>query len=442
MRLNRFFAAAAVLLPVLLLPLSIFADIVQLKDGRTLRGRIVAQDKETISLRSAEGDYLIYRDQMVRFFYDDSSILENQLERERARTENQPAYYPPPTAENPAQRPPVTGEPVLTPIQPRPQQRQDDGPVRHRLIVQLSGGAGSMQALYPEFFKEDKTADFLQQSISLTSSVSYPYEMSASRATTYAGGVYFETDRMAGGIEGFMAKNAGGFQLMESVTSSGRFYAGSGSFTENSISLYRLRPAVLLGSRDWAVQPFLFGGPMILEMKSRGNQTEVLTSAATLNSSAVYSPSISAVARAQGMGAGLEVRWLIGGLFELRARGGYASLKGSFKTSELRIPIQELAAYETGTAYFSAVDGAGKMRTTLTDIRGTFFFRAAHWMRVFVEYQQLSARNSIEGYGVIRLPDNAVVPGATVHADLYRTLGFTRNARVGTYRAGVEFSAF
>lgn len=438
MRPYAFFAAA-----LLLLPLSLLADIVQLKDGRTLRGRIVAQDKETISLRSAEGDYLIYRDQMVRFFYDDSSILENQLERERSRNENQPAYYPPTTAENPAQRPPATAqEPVVTPIQPRPEQRREDEPTRHRLIMQFSGGAGSMQALYPEFFKEDKTADFLQQSISLTSSVSYPYEISSSRATTYAAGVYFESDRLAGGIEGFMAKNAGGFQLLESLTNSGRFYAGAGSFTENTISLYRLRPAVLIGSREWAVQPFLFGGPMILEMKSKGNQTEVLTSAATLNSSAVYSPTISSVARAQGMGAGLEIRWLIGTLFELRARGGYASLKGSFKTSELRIPIQEAAAYETGAAYFSAADGAGKMRTTLTDIRGTFYFRATHWMRVFLEYQQLSARNNIEGYGVIRLPDNAIVPGATVHADLYRTLGFTRNARVGTYRAGVEFSAF
>lgn len=426
----------------LLLPSALLADIVQLKDGRTLRGRIVAQDRETVTLRAHDGDYLIYRDQMVRYFYDDPDVLDSQLELERQREANhqEAGIETRPAPVEPGQRADESAVRPADVSRPRPQKEEE--PARRRLIFQISGGAGSMRALYPEFFKEDRTADYIQQSISLTSSVSYPYEMSYSRATSYAANIYFETDRMAGGIETFYAKNSGGYQMLETLTNSGRFYAGAGSFSENTVLLYRLRPAVLIGSRSWPVQPFLFGGPNILEMKTRANQTEVLTSASTLASSAVYSPTITSTARAQGMGGGLELRWFLGSLFEVRARGGYASLKGGFKTSELRIPLQDAAVYQAGGAYASLVEGSAKLRTTLTDVRGAVFFRASNWMRVFVEYQSLTLRNNIEGYGLLRLPDNALVPGATIHGDLYRTLGVSRSASIGTYRAGLEFSAF
>lgn len=426
-----------VLSAVLVLPLSLAADIVQLKDGRTLRGKIISQDRDAISLRASDGDYLIYRDQIVRFFFDDPVVLEQQLERER-QVENQappPAHTPRETAER---GPALPAEPAARP----PRREPEDLPDYNRMVCQFSGGSGSMNALYPEFYAEDKTADYVQQSIALTNSVSYPYERSSSKPGVFAAGIYFETARMAGGVEALTAKNSGGFQLLESLTNSGRFYAGSGSFARNTISLYQMRPSILLGSRDWAVQPFLVAGPMILEMDSKASQTEVLTNPATLDASAVYSPTMNSNARAQGMSGGLELRFLLGSRFEFRARGAYASLKGSFKTSEVRLPLQDAALYLAGTAYPSTVDGSGKMRTTLTDVRGAAYFGVSSRVRVFVEYQSLSAGNTIEGFGVIRLPENLILPAATIHADLYRSLGFTRRSSLRTYRGGIEISAF
>ena len=64
------------LLLLSLCPLS--AEIVQLRDGRTMRGRITAQDTETISLRTQDGDYLIYRDQVYRILLDDPAVLRAQ----------------------------------------------------------------------------------------------------------------------------------------------------------------------------------------------------------------------------------------------------------------------------------------------------------------------------------------------------------------------------
>jgi len=421
----------------LLLPLSLLADIVQLKDGRTLRGKIISQDRDAISLRAQDGDYLIYRDQIVRFFFDDPTVLEQQLERERqAQNQAPPTQTPRENAAEPG--PTLSPEPVTRPPRPAP----EDVPDYNRMVFQFSGGSGSMNALYPEFYAEDKAADYLQQSMGLTSSVSYPYQRSSSRPTVYGAGLSFETARMTGGIEAFTAKNAGGFQLLETLTDSGRFYAGSGSFARNTISLYQLRPAILLGSREWAVQPFLTAGPMIVEMHSKASQTEVLTNPTTLDASAVFSPTLNSSARAQGMSGGLELRFLLGSRFELRARGTYASLKGSFKTNEIRLPLQDAALYLAGTAYPSTVDGSGKMRTLLTDVRGSAYFGISSSVRLFVEYQSLTMGNNIEGFGVIRLPENLILPAATIHADLYRTLGFTRRASLRSYRGGIEISAF
>jgi hypothetical protein len=421
-----------------LLPFSLLADIVQLKDGRTLRGKIISQDKDAISLRAQDGDYLIYRDQMVRFFLDDPAVLEAQLERERRQAESQA-----PPAEPAENRAPVrTLVPGAPETRPALRVEPEELPDYNRLVFQISGGSGSMSALYPEFYSEDKTPEYLQQSMLLTSSVSYPYQRSSSRPTVYAAGLYFESERLSGGVEAFTAKNADGFQLLETLTNSGRFYAGSGSFARNTVSLYQLRPSVLLGSREWSVQPFLVAGPMILEMESKGSQTEVLTNPSTLDASSVFSPTLNASARAQGFSGGLELRFLPASSFELRVRGAYASLKGSFKTNEVRLPLQDAALYLAGTAYPSTVDGSGKMRTTLTDVRASAYIRIADRVRFFLEYQSLSTANNIEGFGVIRLPENLTQPSATIHADLYRTLAFSRQASVRSYRGGLEISAF
>ncbi|HMW58345.1 MAG TPA: hypothetical protein PKE49_03890 [Leptospiraceae bacterium] len=423
------------LLLLSLCPLS--AEIVQLRDGRTMRGRITAQDTETISLRTQDGDYLIYRDQVYRILLDDPAVLRAQ---EAAEAEKEARVTPQTQVrdqireetkvpESPGKRPETPGK------------RDEKKEEKHaNFLFGLSAGGAKHDSVYKEIFVDDKTADYVQQGIALTSSVSYPYEFSESKLKTYAAYMYYESGFWAVGAEGETGSHSSSYQLMESLTNSGRFYAGAGSFTKTTDQIYRLRAGILAGSESWTVQPWIFAGPVFLASRSKGNQTEVLTNPTTLAAAAVYSPSLQYKSSAQGLEAATEIRWLISGGMELRGKGAFGQMKGGLHYDEFRLPLQDATAYAALTAYPTWVIQSAQLRTVLTQYGAAFYFPLGDMFRVFVDLGMTRVQYKLSNLGTLRLPDNALAPGATANGDLYRYIfGKSFNDTSRAYRVGVEF---
>ncbi|MCE9597596.1 MAG: hypothetical protein K8S54_06470 [Spirochaetia bacterium] len=402
---------------------SLFADIIQLRDGRTLRGRIISQDNDAISIQAADGDYLIYRNQIVRTLYDDPSVLRAQEERERQR--EIPTYRPPQTNTEPDRRSTAP--------------KKQEAPDHTGFYFGISGGTGKHSSVYSEYLKSEKQAEYIQQSQAFTHSVAYPYEESHSRPKSYAAYAYYESKRWFAGLESEMSRESSGYQMYETLTDSGRGYAGSGSLNSVTDQISRARFGFLLGSAESFFKPFIFAGPMYLESKAKGNQTEFVT-LTNLSYSAVYSPSLEHRTRAKGIEAGLEGRFEFGSGLELRLRAAGGQMKGGFKYSELRLPLVDASLYETGTVYPTLADQASKLRVTSAQYGGSFYFPAGSHLRFFIDAGVTSLKYKVEATGTIRLPDSLLNPGENIHADLYRSFtGRQFPDRATMARFGIEF---
>lgn len=407
-----------------LLASPVFADIIQLRDGRTLRGRIISQDKDAISIQAADGDYLIYRDQIVRTLYDDPSVLRAQEERERQR--EIPAYRPPQVNQEPDRRP--------TTQQPRKEKPDHTG-----LYFSLSGGVGKHSSVYPEYFKSEKQAEYIQQSLAFTNSVAYPYEESHSRPTSYAASIYYESKRWFAGLESEMLRESSGYQMYETLTDSGRGYAGSGALTSVTDQLSRARFGFLLGSPESGFKPFIFAGPLYLDSKAKGNQTEFVT-LTNLSYTALYSPSLKHTTHAEGYEAGLEARFESDSRFELRLRAAGGSMKGGFTYSELRLPLVDPSLYSSGTVLPTIIDQSSKLTVTAAQYGTSVYLPGGEHLRFFVDVGVTALKYKISSTGTIRLPDSFLNPGGNIHADFYRAFtGRQFPDRATTARFGIEF---